>query len=96
MAKERIDKKIVELRDLISEKKVIVGTERTIKALKLGKIEKIFLASNCKQKAKDDIKQYSKLSKATVSQLRYPNDELGVLCKKPYSISVLGLLKGKV
>ena len=95
MAKERIDKKIVELRDLISEKKVIVGSKRTIKAIKLGKIEKVFLSSNCLPKAKDDIKQYSKLSKATVSQLRYPSDELGVLCKKPYSISVLGLLKGK-
>jgi large subunit ribosomal protein L30e len=95
MAKERIDQKIVELRKLISDKKLIIGTKRTIKALKLGKVEKVFLCLNCPAKVKDDVKQYSKLSKAKVSSLRYPNDELGVLCKKPYSISVLGLIKGK-
>ncbi|MBW2984045.1 ribosomal L7Ae/L30e/S12e/Gadd45 family protein [Candidatus Woesearchaeota archaeon] len=95
MAKERVDRKILELRKLIAEKKLIVGTERTIKALKLGKLEKVFLSSNCRTKTKEDVKHYSKLSKAGVSSLRYPNDELGVLCKKPYSISVLGLLKGK-
>jgi large subunit ribosomal protein L30e len=95
MAKERVDKKVLELRKLIKEKKLLVGTDRTLKALKLGNIEKVFMAANCADKLKDDIKHYSKLSKASVSQLRYPNDELGILCKKPYSISVLGLLKGK-
>lgn len=95
MAKERVDKKILELRKLIKEKKMLVGTERTLKALKLGKLEKVFLSLNCPAGVKEDINHYSKLSKASISQLRYPNDELGVLCKKPHSISVLGLLKGK-
>ena len=96
MAKERVDKTISELRKLLAEKKLLIGTERTVKALKIGKIEKVFLSLNCPSKVKEDIKHYSKLSKASVSQLKYPNDELGVLCKKPYSISVLGLVKGKV
>jgi large subunit ribosomal protein L30e len=95
MTKERLDKKVLELRKLIKDKKLLVGTDRTLKALKLGKIEKVFIASNCAGKAKDDIEYYGKMSKASISQLKYPNDELGVLCKKPYSISVLGLLKGK-
>jgi large subunit ribosomal protein L30e len=95
MAKERIDKKILELRKLLKEKKLLIGTKRTIKAIKLGKLEKVFLSLNCPSKVKDDIKRYSKLSATAVSQLGYPNDELGVLCKKPHSISVLGLVKGK-
>ena len=94
MAKERVDKKVIELRKLIKDKKLLVGTDRTLKALKLGKIEEVFVAANCDAKVKADINHYSKLTKASVSTLKYPNDELGVLCKKPYSISVLGLLKG--
>ena len=96
MAKERIDKQIQELRKLLDEGKLVIGTKRTIKELKLGNLEKVFLSLNCPAKAKDDVKNYSKLSKTTVSQLKYPNDELGVLFKKPYSISILGLIKGKV
>ncbi len=95
MAKERIDKKVLELRKLISDKKLLVGTKSTIKALKLGKIEEVFLSQNCPAKTREDINHYSELSKAKVTQLEYPNDELGILCKKSYSISVLGLLKGK-
>ncbi len=93
MAKERVDKTIIELRKLLKEKKLIIGSERTLKALKLGKLEKVFVSLNCPAKVKESIKHYSKLSKAAISQLKYPNDELGILCKRPYSISVLGLSK---
>ena len=96
MAKDRIDKQIQELRKLLDEGKIVIGTKRTIKQLKLGKLEKVFLSLNCPAKTKEDVRSYSKLSKTTVSQLKYPNDELGVLCKRPHSISILGLIKGKV
>ena len=47
MAREKIDTKVVELRKLIKDKKLLIGSERTIKALKLGKIEKVFFSANC-------------------------------------------------
>ena len=95
MAKEIVDKQIESLRKLLGTKKIIIGTEKTIKALKSGKIEKVYLASNCEANAAEKIKYSCKLAKADFVKLDYPNDELGTLCKKPFSISVIGFLKEK-
>ena len=90
MAKEAIDKTITEIKKLLKDKNLVIGTERTIKNLKSGKISKIFISSNCPSIVKADIEYYSKLTNAAVVKLKYPNEELGVICKKPFSISVLG------
>lgn len=88
-----IDEDINEIRKLLKQKNIIVGKERTLKNLKLGKIKKIYLSSNCSEELTKSIEHYSKLSKVAVVKLKYPNDELGVLCKKPFSISVLSVPK---
>jgi len=93
MATEKTDKDISEIRKLVKEKKIIIGTQRTLKDLKLGKTSRIYISSNCSEKTLETIKHYSKLSKTTITKLKYPNDELGILCKKPYSISVLSVPK---
>jgi len=85
---------ISEIKKALKEGKAIIGTERTLKNLKLGKVSKVFLTSNCPAGVKKDINYYSKLAKAEVVQLKQPNDELGALCKKPFSISVLSVAKG--
>ena len=85
---------IDDIKKIIKEEKAIVGTKEVIKNLKLGKIAKVYVTSNCPAEVKGDIKRYASLSKVEVVQLKQPNDELGVLCKKPFSISVLGLAKG--
>jgi len=83
-----------EIRKLIKAGNFIVGTGRTIKNLKLGKVEKVILSSNCPEKVVDNLGYYAELSKAETFKVPYPNEELGVICKKPYSISVLSILKG--
>jgi large subunit ribosomal protein L30e len=85
---------ISEIKTALKEGKVIIGTERTLKNLKLGKVSKIFLTSNCPEDVEEDVKYYSKLAKVEVVKLRQPNDELGALCKKPFSVSVLSVVKG--
>jgi large subunit ribosomal protein L30e len=84
---------IDDIKKALKEGKVIIGTSRTIKALKLGKVSKVFLTSNCPSDVKDDIEYYSKLGKVKVVKLKQPNVELGVLCKKPFPISVLSFQK---
>lgn len=69
---------------------VIFGTDRVIKRLKLGKLKKVFLAKNCKEDVKEDVLYYAKLAKIDVIELKIPNDEVGMICRKPFSISVLG------
>ena len=83
-----------EIKKLIKSKKFIVGTNRTIEGLKLGKIEKVIIILNCPKKVFNDINYYAELSKAETVKVNYPNDELGVICKKPFSISILSILKG--
>ncbi|MBI2522974.1 ribosomal L7Ae/L30e/S12e/Gadd45 family protein [Candidatus Woesearchaeota archaeon] len=84
-----------EIKKLIKAKNIIIGTERTIKSLKLGKVDKVLLSSNCAERVVNDINYYADLSKAETIRVRYPNDELGVICKKPFSVSVLSILKGE-
>ncbi|MBW2976233.1 ribosomal L7Ae/L30e/S12e/Gadd45 family protein [Candidatus Woesearchaeota archaeon] len=83
-----------EIKRLIKGKELVIGTERTIKNLKLGKVETVIISSNCSESVLNDIKHYSCLSKTETLKVNFPNDELGVICKKPFSISVLSILKG--
>ena len=84
-----------EIKKLIKAKKLVVGTERTIKSLKLGRVEKVIISSNCAENVVDDLNYYASLNKTETVKVNYPNDELGVICKKPFSISVLSILKGE-
>ena len=71
----------------------IVGTQRSLKQLKLGHVEKILVSSNCPQSVEKSINHYANLNGTEVHKLDYPNDELGIICKKAHSISVLSFLK---
>ena len=82
-----------EIKKALKEEKTIIGAEKTIKNLRLGKLDTIYLALNCSESVKKEINHYSKMSDTKVVQLKLPNDELGTLCKKPFSISVLGVVK---
>ena len=66
-----VDKEISEIRKLLKAKGIVIGTERTLKNLKLGKVKKIYLSSNCSEKTSKTIKHYSKLSKTSVVKLLY-------------------------
>lgn len=93
MTEKVADKEIAEIRKLLKGKGVTVGTKRALKNLKLGKVKRVYLSSNCSEKVSETIQHYAKLSKAEIIHLKYPNDELGLLCKKPFSISVLSVNK---
>ena len=82
-----------DIKKMIKAGNIVIGTERALKSLKLGKIQKIFLSSNCPVKVEKDITYYAGMVGAEAIKLEYPNDELGTICKKPFSISVLALLK---
>ena len=83
----------MELKEAIAQEKIIIGKERTLKLLRTGSLTHVFLSSNCPQKLKADIAHYSKLFNIPVSELKEGNEELGILCKKPFSISMLSVLK---
>ncbi len=92
MAKTKeIDADIAELKKLLKTKRMIIGTDKTIKILRFGNAQKVFISSNCPAHVQKDITYYATLADVHVVQLKYPNDELGTLCKKPYPVSVLSV-----
>lgn len=79
-----------ELKKLLKENTAIIGTNQVMKNLKIGRLKEIYLSSNCPKNTTDDIKHYAKLYDVKVNELKENNEELGTICKKPFSISVLG------
>ena len=82
---------IENIRKAIKEEKAVIGTKSIIKELKLGKLSKVYVTINCPKNIKEDVKRYADISGAEVIEINQPNDELGILCKKPFSISLLGI-----
>lgn len=78
---------------LIPKEKIVIGSKRTIKYLKLGKIEKVFISKNAPEDFKKDIIYYAKLGNVEVEELNYTNEEVGNLLKKPFKVSVISILK---
>ena len=84
---------IDEIKKALFDGKAVIGTKKILNNLKSGKLETIYLSLNCPESVKKDIQYYSKLNETKIIQLKVPNDELGVLCKKTFSISILGVAR---
>ncbi len=82
-----------EIRKLINEGRTTLGSKVVIKKLKNGQIEKVFLSKNCKEDLKQDIEKFAKLSSIEIVNVDMTNEEFGVFCKKPFHVSVVGVLK---
>ena len=81
----------MEIKKIIKSKNILIGKNSVLKNLKLGKLKEVYLAKNCPLELKKEVKHYN----AEVVQLKYPSDELGVLFKKNYAISIIGLKNAK-
>lgn len=84
---------IAELKKLVGNKKLIAGTNKTIKELKKGNVKTIFISSNCPKDIKEELSINAKMEKAEISALDVDSEELGVVIKKPFAVSVVSLLK---
>ncbi len=73
----------------LKDKKFTFGVNETIKKLKLGKVDHIFLAKDCNSIDRDLILNYKKQGKINVFELEISASDIGALCKKQFSISVL-------
>lgn len=90
--KQVIDDIAEMLKAKAQQKEVVVGLASVIKGLQRGKLVKVFLASNSPIKMKEDIVRYSILAQIPVQEISQNNEELGVLCKKNFMVSVVGLI----
>lgn len=82
-----------ELKLGLKQNSLIIGTKRTIKAIRSGEVSKVFLASNCPAQLAEDVDHYCELAEIPVERLTVDCGELGSVCKKPFFISVVGIAK---
>jgi len=81
-----------DLKEAIQKGKgLIIGTQRTLKKLKMNELKKVYVSSNCPKDVLEDIGHYTKLYSIPLIKLNESNEELGIICKKPFFISVLSL-----
>jgi len=89
----------MDLERLIKEKikgnEVVLGYKNVIKSLKTSKPELIVLANNMPDDKKKMIELNAKISKVQVEEYLKDNANLGLLCGKPFSVSVLAIKRGK-
>lgn len=84
---------IAEIKKLVKEGKLVVGADKTLKLLKAGALSKIYLAANCPAQLRQDIEHYTGIGEVEVVDTGLQNEELGDICKKPFSIAVMCLKK---
>ncbi len=85
------EEELKELRALVQEGKTVIGAERVLKELIKGKMAKIFLASNCPPKVREDVTHNAALANTIIFPLSQNGIELGVWCRKNFMISVVGI-----
>lgn len=89
--KKEISENVTKIKKALEDKKLVIGSNRLLKELKVGRVEEIFITTNCPAALKDDLVSYADMNKKKATELDITNEELGVLCKKPFSINVVGI-----
>ncbi|MEM2916602.1 MAG: ribosomal L7Ae/L30e/S12e/Gadd45 family protein [Candidatus Woesearchaeota archaeon] len=82
-----------EIKKLLADKRLVTGTEQAMKRLRQGKLAKVYLSANCPAMTKEDFLRHCTLAGIECQELPVSNEELGVWCKKPFAICVIGVLK---
>ena len=91
MAKKEIDQNIQEIKSALDAGKAIIGKDRVFKGLNNGTVTKVFVCKNLPDEVSEDLEHYSNLAKVAVVPLNYDNEELGVLAKKNFFVSMIGI-----
>ena len=80
-----------EIKKAIQKNKIIIGKERTIKAIKKGLADKVIISANYPEK--QEIKRLCGVEQITLMESKMTNEDIAALCKKPFNISAVGIKK---
>ncbi len=86
---------VSEVKKLMSASKLVLGANETVKLLRQGKLARVFVSTNCSPQMRSDLENACKIAGIDVVELNQTSDEIGVLCKKPFAISVVGVLASR-
>ncbi|MHC1605300.1 MAG: 50S ribosomal protein L30e [Candidatus Methanofastidiosia archaeon] len=81
-----------EIRKTIDTGKVILGTDKSLRALISNEAKLIIYSANCKQETKGDLKHYAKLANVPIKEFKGTGVDLGMMCGKPFVVSMIAIL----
>lgn len=79
----------------VKENRIILGYRTVIKSIKTSRPELIVFANNIPEEKRRMIEHTAKIARIEIKE--YPNDgvNLGLVCGKPFPVSVLAIKRGK-
>ncbi len=80
------------LRRVVATGQVVIGSRKTLKYVKLGKVKVVVRASNLPTHLREDLEYYARLSNIPIIIFPGTNTELGTVIGKPFSVAMLGVL----
>jgi len=83
------------IKENLKEDKVIIGFKSVIKILKKGSPQMIVLANNIPEENKKMIIHNAQISNVEIKEYQNDNINLGLVCGKPFPISVLAIKRSK-
>ena len=69
--------------------KVILGSEKTIEAVKSGREKLVIVSSNCPKERREKIANYAKLSGLRIYTYPGSSIDLGEACGKPFAVAAM-------
>lgn len=79
------------IQEKVKTKEVVLGYNRVLKMLKTGKPKMVVIANNIPKDMKETIMHNARLAKVEVKEFDNDNVNLGLVCGKPFSVSVLAI-----
>lgn len=79
-----------DIRKLVGTDKLVIGSDRTLTLLRAGALKTVVMAANCPAQVRDEALRLAGTTVA-VERLEQDNEELGIMCKKPFRIAMLGI-----
>lgn len=76
---------LTKLKENLKNKKPFIGFDKTLKGLKNGEISMVFLANNCPDKIKDEVKSFE----VEIIEMKEDSEEIAMVCKRQHNISVI-------
>ncbi len=82
---------VSDIKDASKAGKLLIGWNSVKSAIQSGLVKKVFLSSTVQESVENDVESYSKIGGFPVEKFSGDAYELGVLCKKPFPVTVLGI-----
>ncbi len=79
------------IQEKVKSKEVVLGYNRVMKLLKTGKPKMIIIANNMPKEKKETLLHNAKIANVEVKELDKDNVNLGLICGKSFSVSVLAI-----